>query len=138
MSSLSRPLLMLTALVAPGSVAIPATPLSEQVRAGGDLAFVRLDEIKIPIVDSNRVTGALRVKLVLQAADSASADAAARSIPQLRAAGLAGLCEFGRLYASAFSAVDVARLDAHLLAAIQRQDPQIARVLIVEVEASTA
>ena len=97
--------------------------------------FVAMDEIRAPIVDSDRVTGTLRFKIVLETADAANADRISANLPALRAAALGSALEFARLNASAMRAVDAERLSRDLGAAMRSADTGIARVLIVEVAA---
>jgi len=92
----------------------------------------------VPIVEGARADGTLRIKLVLEARDAPTAEKLTSTLPLLRAAALAAGIEFARLYASPMMPVDVARLSADLTAALRRQEPGIARVLIVEVAAARA
>ena len=100
--------------------------------------FVPLDAIEVPIVGSDRIEGTLRVKLVLAASDAGSADVLAERVPQLRTASLAATMEFSRLYASGLAPVDAQLLRSTLTEALKRQDPAVARVLVVEVAAEAA
>lgn len=108
---------------------------------GGDagaegLHLVPMEAITVPVIEYDRVTGALHFKLVLQAADDAAAAKVTAVLPTLRAATLAAAIEFARLNVSGMRAVDVAALDHDLTAAIKAAEPGVARVLIVEVGAN--
>ena len=100
--------------------------------------FVPLEAIEAPIIGLNRVEGALRVTLVLDAADAASAELIKARLPEIRAASVAASIEFSRLYASSFAAVDARKLSASMTAALKRAEPKIEQVLIVEVAARPA
>jgi len=100
------------------------------------LYLVPMDEIRVPIIDGSRTDGALRLKLVLEAADGAAADKATASLPVLRSAAVATALEFARLYASPFMPVDASRLTEQMTVALHAQDARISRVLLVEVAAT--
>lgn len=100
--------------------------------------LVAMDEVTVPIIDSDRISGALRFKLVMDAGSPEVASRLNGEIPQLRAATVAAGLEFARLNASALRAVDAQRLDHDLTAALKGVEPGLARVLIVEVEARTS
>ncbi|MBO9623757.1 MAG: hypothetical protein J7500_13705 [Sphingomonas sp.] len=103
---------------------------------GEGLHLVPMDEVSVPIVDADRVAGALRFKLVLDARDDATAARMTAQLPALRATTVAAALEFARLNASGLRAVDAQQLDHDLTAALQSGEPGLARVLIVEVAAS--
>ncbi len=127
-------------MAALGLATLPV-PIDGAQASGGESSgngpfFVPMDEVTVPIVESDRVNGSLRFKLVL---DGGNAEAAARlsqALPQMRAAIVAAGLEFARLSVSGLRAVDAQRLDAQLTAAARAADPGVARVLIVEVEAT--
>ncbi len=100
--------------------------------------FVALDAIEVPIVGSSRIEGTLRVKLVLDAQDGAAAEALGERLPQLRASSLAASLEFSRLYASGLAAVNAELLRSEMTAALKRDYPEVAQVLVVEVGAQPA
>ncbi len=100
--------------------------------------FVPLDAIEVPIVGSSRIEGTLRVKLVLDAQDAAAADALGERLPQLRASSLAASLEFSRLYASGLAPVNAELLRSEMMAALKRDYPGVAQVLVVEVGAQPA
>lgn len=107
--------------------------------AGGEeLHLVPMDEVTVPIIESDRVSGALRFKLVLEAGDGDAATRMTSQLPVLRAATVAAGLEFARLNASGLRAVDAQKLDHDLTAALKAAEPGLARVLIVEVEATRA
>lgn len=121
------------------ALSAPAAPARASGSGGAEgLNFVALEEISVPIVEGARADGTLRIKLVLEARDAPTAEKLTSTLPLLRAAALAAGIEFARLYASPMMPVDVARLSADLTAALRRQEPGIARVLIVEVAAARA
>jgi flagellar basal body-associated protein FliL len=77
--------------------------------AGGEPAElhpVPLEELEVPIVDSGRVDGTLRVKFVLNASDDTAADALAARQPELRSLALGATTDFGRIYASGLAPVN--------------------------------
>lgn len=103
--------------------------------AGGAPEFLPMTQIVVPIVGSDRIEGALKLKLVLAAKDAASLAHLTKRLPELRAISVASAIEFSRLFASPQTPVDVRRLSADLTTALRNADPGIARVLIVEVSA---
>lgn len=103
---------------------------------GEGLHLVPMDEVAVPIVEADRVAGALRFKLVLDAKDEAAAARMTAQLPALRATTVAAALEFARLNASGLRAVDAQQLDHDLTAALQPGEPGLSRVLIVEVAAS--
>ena len=105
--------------------------------AGEGLHLVPMDEITVPIIDSDRMAGSLYFKLVLEAGNDEIAAQVTKDLPVLRAASVAAGLEFARLNASGLRAVDAELLDHDLTAAIKAAQPGITRVLIVEVRAST-
>ena len=124
------PLILLAAAsLAGGSVA------SASGGGGGGANFVPLEPISVPIVDGGRTQGTLRVKLVLAMADEAAAAGATATLPKLRAASVATVLEFARLYASPHAPVDAGRLAAELKKTLHGADAGVRRVLIVEVVA---
>ncbi|WP_239987328.1 hypothetical protein [Sphingosinithalassobacter portus] len=125
----------LSALIAM-AIPVPVANASGGGSSGGEgTHFVEMPEIAVPITDSGRVGGELRVRLVLDATDDAAAKNIQEMMPVLRAAAVAASLEFARLYASGMRAVDVAMLDQDLTAALQAADHGVARVLIVRVGA---
>lgn len=101
-------------------------------------AFVIMDEISVPIVDTARIDGVLRVSIVLQVRDADGAASLSRRMPELRAASLGAAIEFARLHASPFTPVDVRMLAAALAPALRGVDANITKVLIVKVSALAA
>lgn len=114
--------------------------------SGGDLPaigktephFVPMQEISLPIIDGDRLEGALKVTMVLAASDSAAAERVAASLPRLRSASLAATLEFSRLYASPMRPVNAEMLSRDLTEALQQEDPDIVQALIVNVAARPA
>jgi len=100
--------------------------------------FVSLAEITTPIFGDSRIEGAMSVTLVIEAKDAAAAAALKTRMPELRASSLAASLEFSRLYASGFLPVNAVRLSADLNAALKRDHPGVARVLITRVIAVPA
>jgi len=120
-------------LAVPGA----AASASEGGGTGADsLHLVPMDEVSVPIIDGNRTDGAVQFKLVLEAKDEAAAQAVKASLPLLRSTSISAGIEFARLYASPMMPLDARRLASEMTAALQRQQPGIARVLLVEVAAS--
>ena len=103
---------------------------------GEGLHLVPMDEIVVPIVDSDRMAGSLRFKLVLDCGNGEAAARMTQDLPTLRAVTLAAGLEFARLNASGLRAVDVEQLDQDLTTALKAAEPAITRILIVEVAAS--
>ena len=131
------------AALALGTAAVPLPGGGAHASGGGggggdEPHFVPMDEVTVPIIESDRVSGALRFKLVLEAADSDTATHLTQQLPVLRAASVAAGLEFARLNASGLRAVDAQKLDHDLTAALKAADPGFSRVLIVEVEATRA
>ncbi|MDT8758501.1 hypothetical protein MZO42_07310 [Sphingomonas psychrotolerans] len=102
----------------------------------GGLNLVAMDEVVVPIIEADRLSGNMRFKLVLEAHDAATAAKATAEMPALRETIVATGLEFARLNASGLRAVDAGRLDHDLNAAIKAAEPGVSRVLIVEIAAS--
>jgi hypothetical protein len=102
----------------------------------GGLNLVPMDEVVVPIIEADRLSGNMRFKLVLEAHDAATAAKATAEMPALREKTVAAALEFARLNASGLRAVDAQRLDHDLNAALKAAEPGVSRVLIVEVAAS--
>lgn len=100
------------------------------------LHLVPMDEITVPIIEADRMSGRLRFKLVLDAGTDALAAKATADLPMLRAATVAAGLEFARLNASGLRAVDAEQLDHDMTTALKNAEPGLQRVLIVEVAAS--
>jgi hypothetical protein len=98
--------------------------------------YVALDPFVVPIVDSDRLTGNLRLKLVLDAGDAATAEKMKLRLPILRQAAMGGAIDFARLHASPFLPVNAELLEGNLTAAMSGPDLGHARVLITEVSAT--
>ncbi len=124
----------LAALPLPGTGALAS---GGGAAAGEGLHLVSMDEVTVPIIDSDRVNGTLNFKLVIDAGSQETATKINGEMPVLRAATIAAGLEFARLNASALRAVDAQRLDHDLTAALKAAEPGLVRVLIVEVEART-
>ena len=103
-----------------------------------ELHLVPLEELAVPIVDSGRSDGTLRVKFVVNAADGATADSLGERGPELRSLALGAATDFGRIYASGLAPVNAEILKQKTKAALQAAYPKIADVLVVQVSASAA
>jgi hypothetical protein len=103
--------------------------------AGEGLHLVPMEEVTVPIIDADRVNGALTFKLVIDAGSAEVATKINGEMPVLRSAIIAAGLEFARLNASALRAVDAQQLDRDLSAALKAAEPGLQKVLIVEVEA---
>jgi hypothetical protein len=129
----------LTAIALAGAV-VPLPGGGAHASGGGGggegLHLLPMDEVRVPIVDADRLAGSLRFKLVLDAGNDATAKRATAALPQLRSATIAAALEFARLEASALRAVDAERLDHALIEALKKVEPELHRVLIVEVAAA--
>ena len=126
--------------ILPIAAALSLTP-SPPVAAADDVAspevhFVPMDEIVVPIIDSARTTGAMRLKIVLDAVDAAAAAEIAADLPSLRETSLAAAIEFARLYASPLAPIDAERLSAHMTEALEARAKGVSHVLVVEVSAA--
>lgn len=102
----------------------------------GDLHLVAMQPVTVPIIDADRLSGSLRFRIVLDAGSAAAAAEATADLPRLRSATVAAALEFARLNASGLRAVDAERLDQDLTRALKAEQPDLARVLIVEVGAN--
>lgn len=123
---------------------LPAPGGSDAQASGGGggsaegLNLVTMEQVVVPIIDADRVSGSLKFKLVLEALSADAAAKATAEMPMLRQATVAAGLEFARLNASGLRAVDAEQLDHDLTAAIKAANPEIAKVLIVEVAASNS
>lgn len=123
------------------AAAIAPWPAGMAQAADGDegpAAFpylVPMDEIMVPIVESDRISGAFRFKLVLAARDGENLTRLRYGVPTLRAAGIAAGLEFARLDVSAFRPVDAVKFSRQLSETLSALEPALARVLIVELAA---
>jgi hypothetical protein len=101
-----------------------------------ELYPVPLEELEVPIVDSGRLDGTLRVQLVVNAKDAGAANALGERLPELRSLALGAATEFGRIYASGLAPVNAEILKKKVSAAVARAHPDVADVLVVRVSAS--
>ena len=101
-----------------------------------ELHLVPLEELSVPIVDSGRIDGTLRVKFIVNAADSGTADMLSDRGPELRSLALGAATDFGRIYASGLAPVNAEILKQKTKTALQKAYPSIADVLVVQVSAS--
>lgn len=100
--------------------------------------LVPMQEVSLPIIDGDRLDGTLSVTMVLATADEAAAQRVEAAMPRLRSATLAAALEFSRLHASPMRAVDAEMLSQDLTAALRKEEPGVARALIVNVAARPA
>ncbi|MEN3953242.1 hypothetical protein [Iodidimonas sp. SYSU 1G8] len=117
------------------ALALPAGTAAASETADTASAFLTLEEIRTPIIDSSSIDGVIRVKLAIEPADSAAAALLTLHLPLLRAAALAAVIEYAHLEASGFKPVNSERLRAGLTRALQRVTPGVGKVLILEVGA---
>lgn len=89
----------------------------------------------MPIINSDRIEGALHVSVVMSAASDVALAELTEREPKLRAALIAELIEFSRLYVSTQMPVNAAQLRTLLTNASRAQDKDVADVLIVEISA---
>lgn len=101
-------------------------------------SLVKVDGIAVPIVDSSKVDGVLRLDIAVNAGDTAAAARLTERMPELRAALVMAALEFSRLHASPASAVDVEKLRAAMGEALQGQMSENAEVLVLRVAARKA
>ena len=97
--------------------------------------LVDMEFVEVPIIDGDRIEGQLRVHLVLNAGSVPAAERVTGALPRLRAATLLTMVEFARLHASPYRAVNSEKLSRTLTEALQREEPAVGEVLIVEVGA---
>lgn len=100
--------------------------------------LVPMKEMEVPIIDGDRLDGALRVKTVLSTSDAESAERITAALPRLRSASLAAALEFSRLHASQMRAVNAEMLSEYLTRELKSVDSGISNALIVEVAAGPA
>ena len=127
-----------TAAVTTGNAVAEAEPTGTGSSADAAHAFVALDPLAVPIVDSGRIQGSLNVSLVLGASDETAADALRGRGPEIRSALLAATLEFSRLHASGLAPVDARLLQTQLAEALRRTGAGSSRLLVVEVRAEPA
>ncbi|WP_010219790.1 hypothetical protein [Sphingomonas sp. PAMC 26621] len=123
------------ALLPLAAMAWTASAANSTLSPQGTPQLVAMAPIIVPIVGSDRLDGALHLKLVLAAADATALARLTKRAPALRAVSVAGAIEFSRLYASTRTPVDAVRLRAALTTALRAEDAGIAEILIVEVSA---
>ncbi len=118
----------------------PATALANGGGGGaaGGVDLIPMAALDVPIVEGNRSSARLRLKLVLRAGDPVAAAKITAEMPALREAALAGASEFARLYASPFVPVDAEKLAHDMTAVLHGRDSTITAVLLVNVVASPA
>jgi flagellar basal body-associated protein FliL len=131
--------LLLSAAVLSGAAsATDAQPVHAAPPERGEPHFVAMDEIIVPIVESDHIEGSLRFDIVLDAADEAAEARLTAAMPDIRATSVAAALEFARLYASGQNAVNAQQLASDLTHALQTRDAGVARVLIVKISAASA
>lgn len=128
-----------TALTLVATGAIAAAPDGETaINVADEPRLVPMQAISLPIIDGDRLEGSLHVTMVIAATDLAAAERITAALPRLRSASLAATLEFSSLYASPMRAVNAEMLSRDLTEALQREEPGIARALIVNVAARPA
>lgn len=100
--------------------------------------FVDMEPLITPIVGPAQIEGLLEVKLALETESPATVSALNAKMPELRDASYIAALEFSRLHASGYLPVDAKRLADDVAVAIQRNHPEVARVLIISVSAVPA
>jgi flagellar basal body-associated protein FliL len=100
--------------------------------------FVEFPEIVVPIIDSGRLNGRLRMTVVLAATDAHAAARLAKTTPLLRSTVIASGIEFSRLQVSGLMPVDAKALADELNRSLRHVDQGVGRVLIVNVAAEMA
>ncbi len=103
---------------------------------GGTGGLIPMDMITVPIIDSDRLIGKLRFKLVLEPHDPAAATRLAGQAARLRMAAMSAGNEFARLQVTPSEPVDVEALVHILETALHGVDDGVQKVLIVEVAAT--
>lgn len=101
-----------------------------------ELHPVELEELEVPIVDSGRLDGTLRVRFVLNASDDSIAGELKDRQPELRSLALGAATDFGRIYASGLTPVNAEILKQKVKAAIVKSHPGVADVLVTQVSAA--
>lgn len=122
------------AVAATLTLACPPPTIAAET-SDAEVNFVPVDEIVVPIVDSARTTGALHLKLVLDATDAAAAARLTAQLPALRETALVTAIEFARLYASPLTPINAEQLSAQMTQALTPRAEGLAHVLLVEVSA---
>lgn len=102
---------------------------------GGDVPYLAMTPIDVPIVESGSLAGHLVVELAIKAKTPAAAQAMAARMPQLRSAALVAVSEFAQLYVSGYRPVRAVELRASVEAALRPRDPRIEQVLILSIMA---
>jgi hypothetical protein len=125
----------LGAAIAAGGL-VSASAFASSGAEPSELNAVPLEELEVPIVDSGRLDGTLRVRFVVNATSGSAADDLGERLPELRSIALGAATEFGRIYASGLAPVNAEILKKKTKAALAKAHPDIADVLIVRVSAS--
>ncbi|CAH0354599.1 hypothetical protein SPH9361_03062 [Sphingobium sp. CECT 9361] len=123
--------------IAAASLAVSVVPATagETVARETPPKLLPLQPIIVPIINSDRIEGALHVSVVMSAASDVALAGLTEREPKLRAALVAELIEFSRLYVSTQMPVNAAQLRTLLTNASRAQDKDVADVLIVEISA---
>lgn len=129
------------AMLAAASLFLPeggAIAASGHSEGAEETTFVALDPMTVPIVESDRIAGTLRVTVVIEAVDAAAAERLTGRLPEIRQVTMATALEFARLHASGFRPVNAELLHQELKAAFASSSEDVAQVLITEVSARSA
>ncbi len=94
--------------------------------------FVTLDDIAVPIIDGDVISGRLRFRAVIAAKDDAAQSRLMTMKPRLRSESLIAGIEFSRLHASGLRPVDAVALTAALTRSLKQFHPDIGQVLLVK------
>ncbi len=94
--------------------------------------FIPLDDIAVPIIDGNIISGRLRFKAIIAAKDDAAQSRLMTIKPQLRSESLIAGIEFSRLHASGLRPVNAVALAAALTISLKQYHPDIGQVLLVK------
>ncbi|MDB5722192.1 MAG: flagellar basal body-associated FliL family protein [Alphaproteobacteria bacterium] len=123
--------------IAAGGI-LSASAMASSSSPPAELHLVPLDELNVPIVDSGRLDGTLRVRFMVNTVDAASADALGQRLPELRSLALGAATDFSQIYASGMAPVNAEILKQKMRAALQHAHPEIADVLVIQVSAAQA
>jgi len=125
-------------LAGTGTAVVAASSGGDTPPVASEPHLIPMQEISLPIIDGDRLEGSLSVTMVLAAEDADAAKRVTAALPRLRSTSLAAGLEFSRLHASPMRAVNAELLSQDVTAALQQQEPGVARALIVNVSARPA
>jgi len=99
--------------------------------------YVAMTPLTVPIVECDRMSGAMTIKVIIDAGTPEAAGKLTADMPRLRETTLLAAMEFARLHASAQRPIDAERLDSDLSHALVKEKPAGAKVLLTRVSAQS-